>query len=796
MASANMRTDIYEVTSSPPQPQFKNIIISSSPSLLSSRKSRGICLGGNAPISEFATASITTSSLLKSTNTELPNTKKISLKDAGSNGDGVATEDYSGKRPRKLRVQKLEDEKKVRMSRAKKVVEEATVGEATDENLSMGLGMGIAGTSLAKKDDAPNTRAVRKPRAKKVATMQNSSKEKAVRKPKVKKADAQAKFPKAQITKPDLELSVNKHFPTDHGKTVDLDKGLAEAVKRRSTWTPPKATDAAENPLHKSAEFANLLGSFQFNEGHSKRKINQSLLNAAGARKRKLIELVKTNSSSRLTSPEKPKTVKKKARTLTDLATSAYALEEEIAETGATSLLQYFSLGTMEETHKDGFKVPPKPRTKSPTKCRKGTADAPILLSPESAIKHATKQDFVFGTSSQLAREESPTFLRDIHAAMQASNEPDDPFADSLYAAALPGKEKSKLWTAAARDSDGALIEVLDMTKSSPVASKSLALLPNKTERCDVWRDIDEAASTTDRAIEEKTGISIEKRTNAPIMGKNSEPIEEQAAEISEDKTVGPIEAEIRELLSSPAGQKPTTLEKSTKTRKVPAKSSKPSKSQSSEMPKYESYTTAQLTKEVALYRFKPVKKREQMIALLEKCWESKQRMILGNLEANYMLSSPQKTVGTQKEKSKSSRSKHKAKNTVVEEISDSDTPATPSPPRPSQARRPLDLMSSQQSSLTLSPESTQTQLFDTITQAVTSCTPSKDPRAPSWHEKILLYDPIVLEDLTIWLNTGGLQQVGWDGEVDPKDVKKWCESKSICCLWRESLRNGSRNRY
>jgi hypothetical protein len=52
------------------------------------------------------------------------------------------------------------------------------------------------------------------------------------------------------------------------------------------------------------------------------------------------------------------------------------------------------------------------------------------------------------------------------------------------------------------------------------------------------------------------------------------------------------------------------------------------------------------------------------------------------------------------------------------------------------------------------------------------------------------------LEDLTVWLNTGALEKAGWDGEVDPKEVKKWCESKSICCLWKENLRGGTRSRY
>lgn len=95
-----------------------------------------------------------------------------------------------------------------------------------------------------------------------------------------------------------------------------------------------------------------------------------------------------------------------------------------------------------------------------------------------------------------------------------------------------------------------------------------------------------------------------------------------------------------------------------------------------------------------------------------------------------------------------------------------------------------------------LSPNSSSKLLFSHITQAVKNIIPSKEAKNPNWYEKILLYDPIVIEDLTIWLNTGALQKTNWDGEVDTKIVKKWCESKSICCLWRENLRGGARNRY
>jgi len=61
--------------------------------------------------------------------------------------------------------------------------------------------------------------------------------------------------------------------------------------------------------------------------------------------------------------------------------------------------------------------------------------------------------------------------------------------------------------------------------------------------------------------------------------------------------------------------------------------------------------------------------------------------------------------------------------------------------------------------------------------------------KEPTWHEKILLYDPIVLEDLATWLNTVGLAEIGEDREVSALEVREWCEKRGVCCLWRGGWR-------
>jgi hypothetical protein len=92
------------------------------------------------------------------------------------------------------------------------------------------------------------------------------------------------------------------------------------------------------------------------------------------------------------------------------------------------------------------------------------------------------------------------------------------------------------------------------------------------------------------------------------------------------------------------------------------------------------------------------------------------------------------------------------------------------------------------------------------------------------------LFDPIVLEDLTAWLTEHGLRyeihrpkpkgktkmaksckkttesvdpEADADSnmeivqeEVKPWMVQRWCEEKSICCLWKEGLRGGVKVKY
>lgn len=188
-----------------------------------------------------------------------------------------------------------------------------------------------------------------------------------------------------------------------------------------------------------------------------------------------------------------------------------------------------------------------------------------------------------------------------------------------------------------------------------------------------------------------------------------------------------------------------------------------------------------------------------------------------------------------------------------IDEIEDSEEEISPSPPRRkkiSAASPSLTLSLSQEAPATESapaevlapvspsrkrkgkstshiPKESLETVYPQITKAVKAAPPSHDPLKPSWHEKMLLYDPIVVEDFTKWLN-GKEIRVGVvvpvpkpakkrgkkkkDEEHDTSNeeesertemqelpgwvVQRWCEENSVCCIYKESLWNGRRARY
>ena len=658
---------------------------------------------------------------------------------------------------------------------------------------------------------------------------------------------------------------------------------VEKAITRRKEWTPCKDTAPAptlandietpvdpkllvDTPLANElpiARFGKLLGDFGF-----PRKGGDSLVTCESSRqgngeamvKRRKIELVNGVPAPHVSEkPKRCKSPKKKPQTVTEKATAPFAPAKSM---DAPSLLQYFGASTTAEPvipAKGASDIPEKSMTvrrKSPvkksaaskptkTKTKRSVQKQPILLSPESAMKTARNQELIFGTCSQLVREESPTIIRDLQQAMKESEltvEQKQSRAKDYEFLDLPsGRSRSSnvhaimasrsLWSAASRNIDGSLVEVetvnlVDTPKPLCLVAKFAAVTNYSGAPEPQLRSNDNIEQS-----HESQGVSIVPKLSLGTSHK----IQQQSREPESVIPRSVAEAALRDRPKS----------------KSPVKKASAAKGAINQMPVYEGSTDVQLKKEVSSYGFKPIKKREAMIKLLEQCWHSKMSIALQEVPANVSLpqpvketitadvseqSSPSKkrgrpprspdpkaTNGTEdgnarpkkprgrpKKDPTATKRKRKAKPALSEaivsaaddEIYDS-SPPTPSPPRrrsppksPDQLPLSLPLGTTTNTANTAVKKKDRAHLFSQITKAVTTFPPSHDPKSLTWYEKMLMYDPIVLEDLTIWLNTEGLGKIGEDDEVCPDLVKEWCEGRSICCLWRENLRGGARERW
>ncbi len=494
--------------------------------------------------------------------------------------------------------------------------------------------------------------------------------------------------------------------------------------------------------------------------------------------------------------------------------------------------------GVQEQSGEKG--VPTRKATK-PTKVKSQVAkkakQPATILSPESTLKIMNEQDLLFGTSSQLARDESPTHLREIQQAIKESeiswesrsiscaNDSQISLQSNLSklsSSKLPTATRG-LWSAAARDEAGLLlnVDVVNLVETPPQPLRCLPLQMGKLGN----------SEASDAFVE----LSVPEVDGAKI------PIEDKATNIlqeSENRMPRSVaEAALRER---PRSKSPI---------KKPGRR-KDSKAATSEtwlpnMPHYSGFADADLKKEVVAFGFKPMKRREEMIPLLQKCWESKNRIALQSLPPNVPItavpakdlpkvvsepSSPTKCSTLTKKKGRSAKGKGAAtgngptaesvippkkprgrpkKSTVTQDSATSlqtEAAAEPGsnadhiPPAPLPHRRTTAEAPGPPVLTTSLPARAATHdteaLFATITKAIKSYPPTHDARSLTWYEKMLIYDPIVLEDLADWLNREGLGLVGYEDSITPKLAKQWCESQSICCVWRESLKGGTRVRH
>lgn len=650
-----------------------------------------------------------------------------------------------------------------------------------------------------------------------------------------------------------------------------------------------------------------------------------------GPTKRRRLDIVDTGSQKPVTTLEalkfvptiksqiaaptkRSKSPKKKYTTITSIATSHYLGEDDKVVT-PTPLQQFLSTTQAKDIGDPDEPAPDTAKRKRPSKkstARKKSLPKSILLSPESAMKALDSQETLFGSCSQLARDESPSLVRDTLEALKQSESSfsSTPVPTQITVPSEPGSvtratrgsarfaRSRNLWANAARDEDNALlqIETIDLIDSPDLrlafAGKDAMLQagaqrhyhsqsPEKTTpslrgghlpmsarntRCQLV-DIDDLSFITPYA----KSISMP-TLQARGLQTVAKPPDGAAAE--PDHPSGKIGDTQEEHPSGRQDAEGTSLQKPPR-------------------PSFGGYSDTELAKQIKEYGFKPMKKREKMIEILERCWDEKHKSIatdqnktvpeqpqdeeddsmthgdfLSKVHGLASRPTPKITKPKRQKKDKTAtpakpkkvaKPKSPAKVSATGLSEKTVTPrkrrkAEPKPKKPNESatekaprkRKPkapvlsseyvidtsdiddpviqkagrtakpsgsktvsdkakevvasatrlatppptLPTYSVEVSSNTPKPTASSTpdlpDIQKQITRAITSYVPAPDRdhrRNPTWHEKILLYDPIVLEDLAAWLNTEGLGLINEDREVSALEVRSWCESHGCCCL-------------
>lgn len=526
---------------------------------------------------------------------------------------------------------------------------------------------------------------------------------------------------------------------------------------------------------------------------------------------------------------EKPKRVqKRKLTTITAYATASYLNDGE----KEASLDQYFPKIQGDEKEDTKKKRGSKQQSSKPRQSRKkelgqkkGSNLDFEIFPPEKACKSFADQELVFGTLSQLERDESPTLTRDTQLALNNSEscatptvpaeapEPSQGNISLCTSSSIAGPMTSRLvgsrnlWSVAARDFDGSLskAEVIDLV-DTPKASEVLANIGPSPNCNEEWLDIDTVPDTPSRDISLPDQKPVDASNDVQIT--DSDPNNERD---------GQSPAESNEDAGDPA---------------------------LSEKPVFAGYSTANLSKQVAKYGFKAIKSRERMITLLEKCWESKHKSTNTGTPNIHPSSAPtteapisggskdqsrglggDKSVASNETKSQRSKNdgtlgtttqnnnktvsgirssradgpqpsdeKNEAANANKESTSLSKQ-AAPNASSLSSARPPSRKTSKAQSTKASTAVSKNRKSLPDLSLRIKSAIESQPAISSdsgqmqlTWHEKILMYDPIVLEDLASWLNTEGLDRIGEDREVSAGFVREWCENEGICCCWKKGL--------
>ncbi|KAG6099327.1 hypothetical protein E4U30_006816 [Claviceps sp. LM220 group G6] len=411
---------------------------------------------------------------------------------------------------------------------------------------------------------------------------------------------------------------------------------LESAMTRRKDWTPPRQSttnadllesSAAVDPIDldedaNTASFETLLTAYKLHDGLTVESESQQSDGLASKKRKTDAQPVLTSLAPPLpiiaNTVAKKKVSRAKPRTITAIATAAYKQATQIDSHNAAvegtkdAPLMHQQNAVRKEAKSKSRKQPAKSKKMQPPK--------PILLSPKTALKQVAQQDFVFGTSSQLAGEQSPTFLRDLQRAMKSSNQLDEVrYTTPLNSDTIePPECRPKLWDAAARDADGDVfdVEVINLIESDACA-------PQTPERDPFGYCKGDVSLNTQPRTASKQAIDVSSTDNDGFVDLSDIlPRSPKAAHATPETAPETLEiGHVPTGSSSPESQERSHPEAALISCN---EASKANMLPNVPRPAFEDYTDAQLSTEVSRYGFKPIKRRSAMVALLEQCWQQK----------------------------------------------------------------------------------------------------------------------------------------------------------------------------
>ncbi|KAL1384545.1 hypothetical protein HDK64DRAFT_34413 [Phyllosticta capitalensis] len=704
-------------------------------------------------------------------------------------------------------------------------------------------------------------------------------------------------------------------------KPSDAPLDLDHAMERRRSWTPirdsnptvPESTsktpiEITDSPANsnassgRQANFVSLLGGFGYQQTAQERATSETRGETGEAfTKRRKIEMIpnplpaaaQTNKKPE-SDPEKPEKEKaagkKKPRTITELATAAYraplpqAFEPE-PESRVSTFFAARAPDSSLEKPREPEAVPPEkpkraPRQKKPTKAsiekekrtmekakKQAKLAANKLLSPGAALLKYNNQEVLFGTSSQLVRDESPTFIRHIQQALKESelqgnsSEPLrlDQMADGAELTLL-GKRKG-LWTEAARNLTDEGLDVYDpgadeelwtageeQQFSEDTANGEAHPCAQPQDPSSDFVDIDVYDDLTRRRAETAdTGMNLEPERSPPRLPVR--PNIMKARPSSSSATNVTFHPAPRSMTTPYVNASPNRLNSIRAKSTLATNRSYPSGPTASE-----SVTTLGTQKSVSLPATKrglkaPPALPQGLISAPEPSLPEPQGA--SGSRQKRIAKSPQKLpqgcITPSPKRAGRKRAKQDEGWVHIDEIEDSGEEVTPSPPRrrkiPSECPKlPLSQPARDEDAPSVSaptraapskritnvPSDEQmSEVFPIITNAIKAEPPSVQPGSLTWHEKILLYDPVDVVDLSEWLNEkgvrvhmevavkekpkpkkrskkakadesheveGGDESTAMREKVEVKEaplqpwvVQRWCEENSVCGIWKDN---------